>query len=273
MHRSSWVAAAAVVAAACSSSPTTPSANAPLGQFSTNVITLAGGASAQGTIILDSPAPAGGADVNVQTSSSRAHVPSSVHVTGGDSKATFWIRTDPVDAPADATITAKGSNVTKTVVLHLTVGSFITFSSPSGEPIGKGEGDGVGIDTADFNAAVYFQQNTLRVQVTRRTPVFEFWMLDISAPQGKPLLVGHYDGAVRSSSRTGSQPGIDFSAKGSGCSFLTGSFDVLEADYGGPGTVFDSLTINRFRAKFTQRCDSASQALTGEVRILMNPWR
>ena len=98
-------------------------------------------------------------------------------------------------------------------------------------------------------------------------------MLEIAAPRGQPLLPGHYEGAVRSVSRTGTQPGLDFSAKGLGCGTLTGSFDVIEADYGGPGTVFDSLTINRFRARFTQRCASSTQALTGEVRILMNPWR
>jgi len=278
MNRFFWVAAIAAVATACSSSPTEPSGSGsngsvPLAQFSTNVVTFAGGASVQGTLILDRAAPTGGTDVAIQSSSSRAHVPSSVHLDGGASNATFWIRTDPLDTPADATIRASAAGVTRTVLLHLTVGSFITFSSEPGEPIGRGESDGVGIDTAEFTAGVYFQQNALRVQVLRRTPATEFWMLEIDAPRGQPLLPGHYDGAVRSVSRTGTQPGLDFSAKGSGCSFLTGSFDVIEADYGGPGTVFDSLTVNRFRARFTQRCTSASQTLTGEVRILMNPWR
>jgi hypothetical protein len=279
MTKSLWVAAAAAIATACgSSSPTEPSGSGSAGsvalaQFSTTVVTLAGGASVQGTLILDQAAPAGGTDVAVRSSSPRARVPSAVHVDSGASSATFRINTDPLDAPADVTITATGARAARTVLLHLTVGSFITFSSEAGEPIGRGESDGVGIDTAEFTAGVYFQRNALRVQVLRRTPATEFWMLELAAPQGQPLLPGHYEGAVRSVSRTGAQPGMDFSAKGSGCSFLTGSFDVIEADYGGPGTVFDSLTVNRFRARFTQRCTSASQALTGEVRILMNPWR
>ena len=279
MKRFIWVAAAAAIATACSSSsPTEPSGSSSSGsvalaQFSTSVVTFAGGASVQGTLLLDRAAPAGGTDVTIRSSNPRAKVPSSVHVVDGASNATFWIHTEPLDAPADVTITATGARVARTVVLHLTVGSFITFASEAGEPIGRGENDGVGIDTAEFTAAVYFQQNTFRVQVLRRTPTVEFWMLEIAAPRGQPLLPGHYDGAVRSVSRTGAQPGLDFSAKGLGCSFLTGSFDVIEADYGGPGTVFDSLTINRFRARFTQRCSSSTQALTGDVRILMNPWR
>lgn len=278
MKRFFWVATAAIATACGSSSPTEPSGSGSSGsvalaQFSTSVVTFAGGASVRGTLILDSAAPTGGTDVTVRSSSPRAHAPSSVHIDGGASNATFGITTDPLDAPADVTITATGARTARSVLLHLTAGSFITFSSEPGEPIGRGQDDGVGIDTADFSAGVYFQQNALRVQVTRRTPVFEFWLLEIAAPQGQPLRPGHYDGAVRSVSRTGTQPGLDFSAKGSGCSFLTGSFDVIEADYGGPGTVFDSLTVNRFRARFTQRCTGAAQALTGEVRILMNPWR
>ena len=278
MKRFLWVAAAAAVSTSCSSSPTEPSGSGSSGsvalaQFSTSVVTLAGGASVLGTLILDRAAPAGGTDVTIRSSSARAKVPSSVHVVDGASNATFWINTEPLDAPADVTITATGARVARTVALHLTVGSFIKFSSEPGEPIGRGESDGVGIDTAEFTAAVYFQQTTFRVQVLRRTPSLEFWMLEIAAPQGQRLLPGRYDGAVRSSSRTGAQPGLDFSAKGLGCGSLTGSFEVIEADYGGPGTVFDSLTINRFRARFTQRCNSSTAALTGEVRILMNPWR
>jgi len=62
------------------------------------------------------------------------------------------------------------------------------------------------------------------------------------------------------------QPDLDF-GPGHGCNLGGGRFEILEAVYG------PDSTLDRFHAKFEQRCDGATAGLTGEVCIPTNPSR
>jgi hypothetical protein len=55
---------------------------------------------------------------------------------------------------------------------------------------------------------------------------------------------------------------LNLGGEGSGCTSLTGRFQVLEADYSEAGRV------ERFHATFEQHCDGAVGALFGEVQIV-----
>jgi len=67
---------------------------------------VTGGASAQGTATLSSPAPAAGAPVTLSSDQSFASVPSSVTVSAGQTAATFAIATTAVSGEMNATVTA-----------------------------------------------------------------------------------------------------------------------------------------------------------------------
>jgi hypothetical protein len=80
--------------------------------------TVTGGASATGTVTLDTAAPAGGAVVSLSTSnSSAATVPASVTVAAGSTKATFTVTSKPVAATAGLYLTASYRGVGRTAPL------------------------------------------------------------------------------------------------------------------------------------------------------------
>ena len=78
---------------------------------------VAGGGTATGTIRLTGPAPAGGAVVQLRSSSSRASVPSSVTVPAGATSANFIIRTRSARTVATVTITATYNGVSRSAQL------------------------------------------------------------------------------------------------------------------------------------------------------------
>ena len=61
------------------------------------------------------------------------------------------------------------------------------------------------------------------------TQLGEFWFLDFAAPNGQPLTVGTYTGAMRFPFQNLGQPGLSVSGDGAGCNTLTGSFVVLSS--------------------------------------------
>jgi hypothetical protein len=148
--------------------------------------------------------------------------------------------------------------------------TFLSFTSAPGDYIGQGEShqyalvDGTWIARADVGVT---EPNHVMIYITPvTTPWAWWWHLDFGSPQGQPLKVGAYENARRYPFN-GSQPGLDFSGTGRGCNTLTGRFVITEIVLG-PGN-----TLDRFHATFEQHCEGSSPALTGEVRILANPWR
>jgi hypothetical protein len=94
---------------------------------------VTGGNSAQGTITLSGPAPAGGAAVGLTSSdTSKATVPDSVTVPQGESTASFLITTFPASADASVNISATYGGITKTAALQLTDNIYpaVSITSP-----------------------------------------------------------------------------------------------------------------------------------------------
>ena len=81
---------------------------------------IAGGASATGTVTLSNPAPSGGAVVALASSSASANVPSSVTVAAGQTSASFSISTVSVGANATATVSASYSGSSQSATLTVT---------------------------------------------------------------------------------------------------------------------------------------------------------
>ena len=72
-----------------------------------------GGSTATGTVTLSRSAPAGGAVVQLHSSSDRASVPSSITIPAGATSARFTIQTHPVYSHTDVTITATYNGVSR----------------------------------------------------------------------------------------------------------------------------------------------------------------
>lgn len=100
------------------SSVQTFNAGAGVSTLFVNPSTVQGGASAQGTVSITSPAPAGGAVVSLRSSNtSVATVPSSVTISQGNHQRTFTVATRTVSTPTSVTITATYRNVSRNVTL------------------------------------------------------------------------------------------------------------------------------------------------------------
>ncbi|MDR3692837.1 MAG: hypothetical protein P4L46_25885 [Fimbriimonas sp.] len=97
-----------------------------------------GGHGATGAISFSGPAPAGGLNVKVSSSSTAATTPASVSVAAGKSSATFDVSTVPVGSDVKATISAQSGSVTKTVSLTVQAPSLKALTlSPSQVTGGK----------------------------------------------------------------------------------------------------------------------------------------
>ncbi len=258
--------------------PTAPSSALRIATVGVDWPQIAGGARIGGTITLAEPAPSGGATIQLRASSPLVEVPASVVIPGGGLAAPFAIATRPVEVPQDVVVTAaSGGQSSQSATLGLTAGTFFSFVSEPGS-IGDGRSQGFAVQNATFDAALV-RRNLVRVRIDFRTgdrP--EILNLELSAPLGQAFTPGVYEGAVRSVQREGAQPGLDFSVFGLACGPLVGRFEVTEMDIGGQATgpffgFADSQSLNRFRAKFEQRCASSSATVRGEFRLLMNPWR
>jgi uncharacterized protein (TIGR03437 family) len=84
-----------------------------------NAATAIGGSSVIGTVTLSGPAPNGGTQVTLSSSSSSAQVPASVTVPSGQSTATFTIATTVGNTTQTVVITAVLGNVSKTATLSV----------------------------------------------------------------------------------------------------------------------------------------------------------
>jgi hypothetical protein len=90
------------------------------------------------------------------------------------------------------------------------------------------------------------------------------WSVALAARWNQPLVPGIYDGAIRVTSRTLTEPGLDISGNGRACSEIKGRFTIHEASFGPYGYV------ERFRATFVQSCGREPADLLGEI-VIVNP--
>jgi LmbE family N-acetylglucosaminyl deacetylase len=105
---------------------------------------VTGGAGATGTVMLNGPAPAGGAQVALARNNPAATVPASVTVPAGATSATFSLGTTPVSDPTGVTISASYGGATRTAsltVLPPAVSSLaLNPTSVIGGPLGNSTG-------------------------------------------------------------------------------------------------------------------------------------
>jgi hypothetical protein len=138
-------------------------------------------------------------------------------------------------------------------------GTFLYMNSEPGDYIGGAiEQLYTSADTA-INASLpeggsLFNASAIQGQYTH------WWYVDIAAPQGQPLAVGSYTGAVRYPFNPPGS-GLSISGDGRGCNTLTGAFDVNELSYAPTG----ELLV--FDATFEQHCEGGPAALFGRIRI------
>jgi hypothetical protein len=81
---------------------------------------VTGGETANATISLATPAPAGGLTLKLTSSTSDAKVPADISVPAGKATATFHVTTTKVTKAVSATIKASFGSVAKSVTLQIT---------------------------------------------------------------------------------------------------------------------------------------------------------
>ncbi len=130
------------ITAASSSAPTLiTSTSIQVKPASLNTVTLApssivGGKTSTATVTLNGPAPAGGINVTLSSSSASAHVPASVHINAGVKSATFPINTVVVASATTATIKATYLGVSKTATLSVQPAALMTLGVAPSSLIG-----------------------------------------------------------------------------------------------------------------------------------------
>jgi probable HAF family extracellular repeat protein len=85
--------------------------------YLTPTTVIGGCGSSSGRILLNGPAPAGGAVVPLTNTNAKATVPSSVTVPAGATSATFAVSTAAVTAPVNGSVTARFGGVAQTLAL------------------------------------------------------------------------------------------------------------------------------------------------------------
>ena len=137
----------------------------------------------------------------------------------------------------------------------------LTLNSDPGDYIGAGQFLFLSPADGTFSAQQNFDQG---VTVDLFGPN-HFWLVDFAAANNQLLTVGTYTGATRFPFQASTEPGLDVAGDGRGCNTLTGSFTVLEVNYGA------GSSINSFDAIFEQHCEGATPALRGEIRYNAHP--
>jgi hypothetical protein len=142
-------------------------------------------------------------------------------------------------------------------------GTFLYLNSEPGDAVGGGIEQLYTSDDSTFQGGLLAGSPAQPASFFGRVVQGDFvhvWTVDIGAPAGEPLVVGSYTGALRYGFSDGA-PGLNVSGDGTGCSTLTGQFDVNEISQ----TSIGELLV--FDATFEQHCEGADPALYGRIRI------
>src|SRR5262249_35840687 len=141
-------------------------------------------------------------------------------------------------------------------------GTFLFFNSHPGDYIGGGIQQTFTPADSTFNESY----DGSLLSVTVNSSAGDFWVVELAAPPGQPLVPGTYTGAVRAAVRGPGQPGIVVFGDGRGCNQTFGPFTVNPAVYG------PSNYVQTFDATFEQHCESSdAPALFGEISIANPP--
>jgi putative Ig domain-containing protein len=135
----------------------------------------------------------------------------------------------------------------------------LSMQSDPGDYIGGGQDQLYTLADGEFTA----QRNAYNgVSLAFHTPTYShWWYVDFAAADSELLFPGAYPNAVRFPFQPPGQPGLSIVGDGRGCNTVTGSFQVLEVEYGAGSDVM------AFRATFEQHCEGGPAALRGEIRF------
>ena len=144
-------------------------------------------------------------------------------------------------------------------------GTFLYLNSEPGDYVGGGIEQLYTSGDSTFNHTSFPPGTDLIRVWLEQGGYAHWWVVDFAAPVGQALTVGSYTGAVWSSFRTETTPGLDVSGDGRACGPLTGQFDVDEISR------YDTGDLRAFQATFEMRCEGATRALYGRLRIEDGP--
>ena len=136
--------------------------------------------------------------------------------------------------------------------------STLSFVSQPGDWVGAGQ-------TLSFSNGITASASSDNRVVGVSVYSGDHWFyLDLAAPVGQALAVGTYTGATRYPFNDTNEPGLSFSGDGRGCNTLTGTFEIVDIEFGPYGYV------QKLRANWEQHCEGGTPALFGQVDIV-NP--
>ena len=132
----------------------------------------------------------------------------------------------------------------------------LTMKSQAGDFIGAGQS----YKFTPANAVFTFSASLSGLEQDLTASDGQSWTVDMYPGSGAVLAVGNYPNATRYPFN-GSGNGLSVFGDGRGCNTLTGSFRVKQA-------VFSAVdnSLQNFDGTFTQHCEGATPALTGEVK-------
>ncbi|HVV44525.1 MAG TPA: YncE family protein, partial [Bryobacteraceae bacterium] len=129
-----------------------PSADPSVTRVSVHPLSVAGGASVEGYVVLSAAAPSGGVIVSLSSNSASAVVPTSVTVPAGSKTASFSVMTQPVTSATSVFIAGVRNNTTL-AALSITPSGTVTLSSVSADEESiPGGGTGSGLVRLDSPA-------------------------------------------------------------------------------------------------------------------------
>lgn len=137
----------------------------------------------------------------------------------------------------------------------------LTMKSQPGDYIGGGQD----YKFTAANAAFTFIASPSGLEQDLSSNDGQTWTVDMYPAPGEVLAVGKYPHATRYPFN-GNGNGLSVDGDGRGCNTLTGSFRVLQA-------VFSAVdnSLQNFNGTFTQHCEGAAPALTGQVKYDAEP--
>lgn len=178
--------------------------------------------------------------------------------------ATTRLQSEPVSTPS-ATV-GRSIAVVVAVVLSATpaahaiaadrltkpVSGTFTLESDPGSWVGQGR-------SYRFRARAIEFSPTDRNGILVVVDTDNYWRATFSPPEGARLAKGVYTDARAVADNI--HPGLDVSGRGHSCGQLTGSFRVLDIDYGPHGY------LRSFHLRFEQHCYGRAAAVRGEIKI------
>jgi hypothetical protein len=215
-----------------------------------------------GTVALTFPAPAGGVEVSLSGDAGVESLTSRLTVPAGSQRVVFQVITRESSGDGNVTVKASadaGMPATGTLPVWATVADSFSFQStyalrlipPEARVRGRCERGG----------------GLVRIEFARPQPRLSTTYLEavFAAPQGMPLSVGTYEGAMGDWSLSPSTPSFEVTSEEHCYSLPTGRFIVRAVDCASDGTV------RQFWVTYEQHCRGETQVggpgSYGDIRV------